>query len=93
MSEEEPWHEKDEFWESYPFSDKIIEHAGEEVEQLVELAGLEEGTDLLDLCCGVGRHSIEFAKRGYHVTGVDRTKQYLLKGKKRVEEKNICGSG
>ena len=32
---------------------------------------------MLDLCCGVGRHSLEFARRGYTVTGVDRTTAYL----------------
>ena len=33
--------------------------------------------EILDLCCGIGRHSNEFARRGYKVTGVDRTKSYL----------------
>ncbi len=89
MSGEEPWHEKDEFWESYPFSDKMIEHAGEEVDQLIELAGLEEGMELLDLCCGVGRHSIEFAKRGFDVTGVDRTERYLERGRDRAQEEGL----
>lgn len=26
---------------------------------------------LLDVCCGAGRHSLEFARRGYDVTGID----------------------
>ncbi len=29
------------------------------------------GAAILDLGCGTGRHSIEFARRGYRVTGVD----------------------
>ena len=32
---------------------------------------------MLDLCCGPGRHSLEFARRGFRVTGVDRTAHYL----------------
>jgi len=29
------------------------------------------------MCCGIGRHSLEFARLGYAVTGVDRTAAYL----------------
>lgn len=32
---------------------------------------------MLDLCCGPGRHPLEFARRGFQVTGVDRTAGYL----------------
>ncbi len=38
---------------------------------------LKPGANLLDLPCGVGRHSLEFARRGFHVTAVDRTTRYL----------------
>lgn len=32
---------------------------------------------VLDMCCGPGRHALEFARRAYRVTGVDITKPYL----------------
>jgi len=32
---------------------------------------------ILDVCCGVGRHAIELAAKGYRVTGVDITAKYL----------------
>ena len=32
---------------------------------------------MLDLACGFGRHSLEFAKRGYDVTGIDITPVYI----------------
>src|SRR3989475_11807180 len=35
------------------------------------------GATVLDLCCGPGRHALEFARRGFQVTGVDRTARYL----------------
>lgn len=38
----------------------------------MELTQLSGGT-LLDLCCGPGRHAVEFAQRGFTVTGVDRS--------------------
>jgi SAM-dependent methyltransferase len=36
---------------------------------------------LLDLCCGFGRMSLEFARRGFAVTGVDITSTYLAAGR------------
>ena len=42
-----------------------------EVDQLLRLAKFPEGGTLLDIGCGQGRHSIELARRGFRVTGVD----------------------
>jgi SAM-dependent methyltransferase len=36
-----------------------------------------KGPRLLDLCCGFGRVALEFARRGFAVTGVDITETYL----------------
>jgi SAM-dependent methyltransferase len=54
-----------------------MEMAPHEVDQIVAMLGLGAGSAVLDLCCGVGRHSLEFARRGHTVTGVDRTAAYL----------------
>jgi SAM-dependent methyltransferase len=35
------------------------------------------GAAVLDLACGIGRHAIAMAQRGYHVTGVDFNPRYL----------------
>src|SRR5687768_4028043 len=52
--------------------------AAGEVEQALALLGpLPAGAAVLDLCCGVGRHSIELARRGFCVTGVDRFEPFL----------------
>ncbi len=72
------WHEQDEFWETVPmFGPERIEAAPQEVDQVVSLLGMQPGASVLDLCCGIGRHSLELAQRGYSVTGVDRTAAYL----------------
>jgi SAM-dependent methyltransferase len=44
--------------------------------------GLRKGQSVLDLCCGTGRHSLEFARRGYRVFGVDVTRDYVLEAAK-----------
>ena len=48
-----------------------------EVDGVVSLLGLAPGTRILDLCCGHGRHSIELARRGFDVTGLDLSEVFL----------------
>jgi SAM-dependent methyltransferase len=72
------WYEQDEFWETVPmFGPERIAAAPQEVDQVISLLGIEPGATVLDMCCGIGRHSLEFARLGYTVTGVDRTVAYL----------------
>lgn len=39
---------------------------------------LKKGSNVLDLACGNGRHSILFARKGFNVTGIDLS-EYLIK--------------
>jgi SAM-dependent methyltransferase len=74
------WYENDDFWETwapYLFSQARLRNASAEVDQIIELLQLAPDASLLDFCCGVGRHCLEFARRGYAVTGVDRTRAYI----------------
>ncbi len=48
-----------------------------EVDAIERLLEIRPPLRLLDLACGQGRHSIELARRGYEVTGVDQSR-YLL---------------
>ena len=80
MGKNTKWHEDETFWrETLPilFPESRLSEAEAEVEQLLELAGISGGTKILDLCCGIGRHALELARRGFLVTGVDRTRAYL----------------
>jgi 2-polyprenyl-3-methyl-5-hydroxy-6-metoxy-1,4-benzoquinol methylase len=47
---------------------------------------LVNGGKVLDVCCGSGRHSIEFAKRGFDVTGFDLS-DYLIGQANKHKEK------
>ncbi len=60
-----------------------------EVDQMSSLLGLQSGSAVLDLCCGIGRHSIEFARRGFKVTGVDRTLSYLEQARASASKENL----
>ncbi|HSW68149.1 MAG TPA: methyltransferase domain-containing protein, partial [Bacteroidales bacterium] len=39
---------------------------------------------IIDIGCGTGRHSIELAKRGYTVTGIDLSQSLLNKAKEKA---------
>ena len=80
MPQTVPWHEDDAFWETWDevmFRPQRIADAVPDVEKIVTLLAINPGTKVLDLCCGPGRHSLELARRGFSVTGVDRTRKYL----------------
>ena len=80
MPDSKPWHEDDDYWRTWTwvmFSPRRLAAAPEEVELVVALLDLKPGASILDLCCGIGRHSLELARRGFKVTGVDRTEYYL----------------
>lgn len=69
------WFEDEELWRdlySSLFTPSRFEAARKEITQVLELTGFS-GSRVLDLCCGPGRHSVELARRGYAVTGVDRS--------------------
>lgn len=51
--------------------------------------GFDKTCRILDVGCGTGRHSIELAKRGYHVTGIDLSRSQLERAKKKAAEKNL----
>ena len=73
-------HEDETFWEALEavvFPPEKLEAAGAELERLLTLVDVEEGARVLDIPCGVGRHAVEFADRGFDVTGVDATEPYL----------------
>jgi SAM-dependent methyltransferase len=75
-----PWYERDELWVKMGqvmFGGQRMEMAVAEVDSLIQLLEISAEDRILDLCCGIGRHSNELARRGYGVTGVDRTKSYL----------------
>ncbi len=50
-----------------------------EVDFLIEELSLQPGSSILDVGCGTGRHSIELAKRGYAVTGLDLSSEMLAR--------------
>jgi SAM-dependent methyltransferase len=85
------WFEDDAFWrELYPymFPPERLAAAPEQVAQVIALMGFS-GRTVLDLCCGPGRHTVEFARLGLDVTGVDRTRFLLDRARERAQEASV----
>jgi ubiquinone/menaquinone biosynthesis C-methylase UbiE len=86
------WYEDDLFWQTFEsvlFNAKKLESATQEIDHVVELLSLQSGDKVLDLCCGVGRHSLELARRGFEATGLDRTQSYLERAQTKAQDENL----
>lgn len=92
MNDHDSWHDRDAFWELFEpvlFNRQRRLKTKEEVEKIIKLLQMEEGARMLDLCCGIGRHSLELSRRGYDVTGVDRTAAYINKASSEAQKSDL----
>jgi SAM-dependent methyltransferase len=74
------WFENSQFWKDFGplfFDQKRMEATPGEVTQIISLLSLPANSSILDMACGIGRHSLDFARRGYDVTAVDIAEYYL----------------
>ena len=85
------WFEEESFWSSlYPFmfSERRFEVAEDEVRGILDLTNLKGG-EVLDLCCGPGRHAVALAKEGFRVTGVDLSPFLLEKAASDAQDERV----
>jgi SAM-dependent methyltransferase len=66
-----------------------VERTLQEVEFLEKVLDLKPDMRILDMPCGHGRHSVELAKRGYHVTGVDLNTFFLEKAREAAKKEGV----
>jgi D-alanine-D-alanine ligase len=63
-----------------------VENTRREVDFVVSAAAIQPHSQILDLCCGQGRHCLELARRGFkNVMGVDRSRYLIRLAKKRSQ--------
>ncbi|HNW43113.1 MAG TPA: class I SAM-dependent methyltransferase [Elusimicrobiales bacterium] len=72
-----------------PASPAAVAKAPSEAAFVLRQLKLKKGSALLDLCCGPGRHAVEFARKGLAVTGFDFSREYLEEALERAQEKRI----
>lgn len=83
---------EEEFWLDFKevlFSEEKIEEAEEEIEKIIKLGKFEEGDRILDMPCGLGRHSKELERKGFEVVGVEKTQDYVEDARENTESAEI----
>jgi len=67
-----------------PFLEQAKERAEDEVAALVAIfdeLGVPKGGKVLDVACGIGRHSVLLAQKGYRVTAMDLSPLFIYEAK------------
>jgi SAM-dependent methyltransferase len=87
------WFADDGFWTDYApllFGGERWAEAPAVVDAVLALSGTPAHAPVLDLCCGPGRHALEFASRGHPVVGVDITEPYLAAARDSATSMNLA---
>lgn len=72
--------------------ENLIEQASAQVTGLIEIFSrfqVLENSLILDLCCGIGRHSVVLAEGGFKVVGVDFAPDFIARAKEIAAERNV----
>ena len=72
--------------------DERVERAKVEILGLVKIFSefhVPSGGLVLDLACGIGRHSVELAEKGYKVVGVDLSPAYINRAKEMADDRDV----
>jgi SAM-dependent methyltransferase len=87
------WFDDDRLWDAIaPFlftHERCGDATSGEVDSLLKLVDVQPPDRILDLCCGVGRHSLELAARGFSMTAVDRTAAFLEQASRKAGETGV----
>ena len=60
-----------------------------EVDYIIDKLKLNPTHSILDVGCGMGRHTIEFSKRGYNIEGIDYAKSLIDSAKSKALKANV----
>ncbi|OMF08714.1 SAM-dependent methyltransferase [Paenibacillus amylolyticus] len=84
------WYEKS-FGEDYllVYKHRDVQGAYQEVHKMINWLKLKPDSEVLDLCCGMGRHSLALADAGLRVTGVDLSDVLLREARLMDDEHRV----
>ena len=60
-----------------------------EVQDIINLLNIPDGSAILDLCCGYGRHAVPLATQGYQVTGLDLSATFLQQAQSTAKRQGV----
>ncbi len=84
------WYE--ELFENYGMkydNESFTQGTGGECDFIEKEIGYNKKTKILDIGCGTGRHSIELARRGYTVVGIDLSESLLQRAREKASGQNL----
>ncbi len=61
----------------------------QEVDFLIDTLNINPGAALLDVPCGFGRHTVELARRGFQMTGIDISAEFLQTMQQRIDTEQL----
>ena len=61
----------------------------QEADFLISALNIQPGATLLDIPCGHGRHTIELARRGFNLTGIDISTEFLQTMQKQIDTEQL----
>jgi 2-polyprenyl-3-methyl-5-hydroxy-6-metoxy-1,4-benzoquinol methylase len=67
----------------------FTKHTVSEIDFLLNLYAVPRDAHILDVGCGTGRHSIELARRGFRVTGIDLSEGMLSVARRNAESAGV----
>ncbi len=74
-----------------PYYDQNVfaQHTIAEIDFLLAMFPIPKGARILDVGCGTGRHSVELARRGFRVTGIDLSSGMLAVAAQKAKEAGV----
>jgi SAM-dependent methyltransferase len=86
-SKDDQWYKK--IWNLGIQDMAWVEQTGAQIDFVWKTLGLQGNERILDLACGFGRHSLELARRGCQVIGVDITSAYIEAAQKQAKTEGL----
>jgi SAM-dependent methyltransferase len=85
MNSMKPWYRQlfEDYADSYD-REPFTQGTAGEVDFIEREIGHDRDCRILDIGCGTGRHSIELARRGYRVTGIDLSESQIRKAREKA---------
>lgn len=87
-----PWHDDPKFWKltaPFMFDEERWKKTPKQVVGFIKRLRMKKGMEVLDLCCGPGRISLELARKGFNVTGVDHMPFFLREARMRAQREKL----
>ena len=84
-----PWYEA--LYENFPDYDNepYVQSTIAEVDFVEQNLAQDKTKKVLDVGCGTGRHSLEFARRDYSVLGLDLSDELLAQGRQKADAEGL----